>query len=74
MNEEKIRREAKEILDKFARALAGIKIKESFVERDEDKREEKDECPPNPKFQKIFLENAPSVRNGCVLAEKGKWK
>jgi len=69
-----IKKEAKGILDKFAKALAGIKTSESFVERDEDRRKELGGKEPNPEFRKIFFENAPNTEGDCIKAEKGKWK
>lgn len=77
--EEVIREEAKIILKKFAKELEKVKeVPESFVERDDDRREEvKKDCggeKQDSEFRKIFFENAPSVKGGCIQAEKGKWK
>ena len=70
-----IKREAKAILDKFAKALSKIKeVPESFVEREEDRRQEKEGNEPDSDFQKIFFENAPSTKGDCIQAERGKWK
>ena len=78
VKEEEIRKEAKLILDKFAKELEKIKeIPESFVEREEDRREEKaseEGKKPDDDFRKIFFENAPATKKSCVLAERGKWK
>lgn len=73
---EKIKHEAKEILDKFADALekANIKeIEEAKIERDKDKREEKQEKEADKEFIKIMFENAPKTKNNCIEAEKGSW-
>lgn len=72
--EKEIAREAKEILDKFAKALEKVETKESFVEREESFRKEQEGSLPNEEFRKIFFENAPEVTNDCIQAEKGKWK
>jgi len=73
--EEKIKKEAREILEKFAKALEKIKdIPDSFVERDEDRREEKEGKEPDKDFQKIFFENAPVTKKDSIQAEKGGWK
>lgn len=73
--EEEIKREAKLILDKFAKALEKIKTEESFVEREEDRRKETEqEEKPDPEFRKIFFENAPAAKKECIEAERGKWK
>lgn len=72
---EEIRKEAKEILDKFAKALAVVKdIPDSFVERDEDRRKEREGEKPDEDFRKIFFENAPATKKECIEAEKGGWK
>jgi len=70
-----IQKEAREILDKFAKALEKIKdIPDSFVEREEDRREEKEGKEPNSDFRKIFFENAPATKKDSIQAEKGGWK
>ena len=72
---EEIRKEAKRILDKFAKALERVeKIPDSFVERKKDRRQEKEGEKPDSDFQKIFFENAPAVKKDCIQAERGKWK
>ncbi len=73
--EEEIKREAKLILNKFAKALEKIKTEDSFVEREEDRREEiEQEEMPDSEFRKIFFENAPATKKECIEAERGKWK
>lgn len=75
IKEEEIRKEAKLILDKFAKTLEEVKeIPDSFVEREEDRREEKEGKKGDDDFRKIFFENAPATKKSCVLAERGKWK
>ncbi len=74
-NSEQIKQEAKKILDKFAKALERVKqTPEFYVERDEDRRVESSGSPSDDSFRKIFFENAPSVKNECIEAEKGVWK
>ena len=71
MDEEKIKKQAKELLEKFARALEGIKTEEVKVERDEDRRKEN-----GAKLsidRKIMFENAPKKKGDCIEAEKGAW-
>ena len=72
--EEEIKKEAKRILDKFAKALSKVKVKEGFVEREEDRRQEGEGKEADKDFISRFLDNAPSVKKGCVLAERGGWK
>ena len=70
-----IKREAKQILDKFAKALSKIKkVPESFVERDSDRREERGGEKADKDFIDSVFENAPQTKNKCILAERGKWK
>lgn len=77
--EEQLKEEAKSILEKFAKALDKVEeVPDSFVEREEDRREEKQnnkkEEKSDSEFRKIFFKNAPSVKEDCLQAEKGKWK
>ncbi|MAH07612.1 hypothetical protein CMI38_05185 [Candidatus Pacearchaeota archaeon] len=69
-------KEAKGILDKFAKALERVDSKDSdswFVDRDEFEREEGkgEKC---WEFKEKFLGNAPRVDGDFVVAEKGGWK
>jgi len=69
-----IRKEAKSILDKFSKALAGVKPAESNVVRDEDRREEgggTEKC--NPEFREIMFENASQKNKDFIIAEKKSW-
>jgi Asp-tRNA(Asn)/Glu-tRNA(Gln) amidotransferase C subunit len=74
---EEIKREAKKILDKFSKALENAKIKEeeSNVEREEDRRKEKEGKNPdeNKDFREIMFENAPNKNEDFVIAEKKSW-
>ncbi len=73
--QEKIKKEAKRILDKFAKALEKVKEKdEYFVERDEDRRKEGDGKEGESDFRKLFFENAPNKNKDFILAERGNWK
>ena len=74
-----VEREAKEILDKFAATLEKVEKEkgedDSYVERDEFEREEKEEnCCTDNRFKERILENAPSKDNDFIIAEKGSWK
>ena len=69
-----IEKEAKELLDKFSRALAGVKSEESNVERDEDRRDEGSEkCEADEEFRKIMFENAEQKNKDFIIAEKKNW-
>jgi len=70
-----IEKQAKNILDSFARELEKIpQLKESFVERKEFERNETaKEEKTDDDFRKIMLENAPDKNSDCIIAEKGDW-
>jgi len=77
MNEkqkESIRKEAKEILDSFARKLEGVKFKEKKLKkglggfREEGAGEKCD-----PEFRKRMFDNAPNTEGDFLVAEKKKW-
>ena len=75
INKGKVEKQAKEILDKFAKALAkvGEKDEQFFVDREEFEREEKSgECDSD--FKEKMLENAPRKNSDFIIAEKGEWK
>ena len=71
---EEIKKEAKEILDKFANSLEKVKVKKTEKKekiggfREEGKGEEADED-----FRKRMFENAPRKEGDFILAEKKKW-
>jgi len=71
----KIEKEAKGLLDKFARALEKVDTKEEefFVEREEFERSEvnSEGCEG---FKESLLANAPKKDEDFVIAEKGEWK
>lgn len=71
-----IKKEAKQIMDRFAKTLARVEkeIKlEGFVRRKKQLREET-EAKTNSEFRKRFLDNVPNKEGNWVKAEKGKWK
>jgi len=77
MNKNQIRKQAKQILDKFANALAKVKTegKEDFyVNREEFEREEGDGKGCEKGFKKRFLANAPEHDDDFIITERGKWK
>jgi hypothetical protein len=66
MDKSKVKNEAKDILDKFAKALGKVKSDGDFyIEREEFERIEGKEC---------LLENAPNKDKDFILTEKGSWK
>ena len=67
--------EAKELILAFGDELEKLPaMKESFVEREKDLREEKGEgetC--DDSFRELMFENAPKKKGGFIVAEKGGW-
>jgi len=74
MDEEKIKKQAKKIMDEFISALNKVpKIKEEFgVERkDFTRKAEKSEYGKD--FKKRMLKNAPKVKDDQLVMEKKSW-
>ena len=71
MDKEEIKLQAKRIIDKFSKALEKVSVEETRVEREEDRRQEKEEA--DSEFRKIMFENAPKKSGEYVEAEKGSW-
>ena len=71
----KIKKEAKEILDKFSKALGKVKIKEK-KEKEEfgGMREEGNGLEPDPDFRARMFKNAPHTEGDFIIAEKKKWQ
>lgn len=74
MNNEEIKKQAKKILDDFAKELEKVDTEEAKVERDEDRRKEGKGEELDGEFRKIMLNNAQETENDCVKAEKGRWE
>ena len=74
-NKEAIKKEAKDIMDKFMQALGSIDIKDEFVlKRKNCFREEKNGRVKDDDFKQRFLDNAPQVSSsGAIVANKGEW-
>ena len=72
---ESIKKQAKEIMDKFSKKLERINKKtgDSFVERDDFEREEDEGKKPNEDFRKRIFENAPNKNDDFILGEKKSW-
>ena len=74
LNQKEIKKQAKEIIDNFVKALEKIKIEESAVEREYTTRKEGEGQETDPSFRKIFFENDPSIKNEFIKAEKKGWE
>jgi len=75
MDKEKIRGEARQVMDKFQKALdkAGIDEADVQIEREESVREAKDDKFDSLDFKKRMLKNAPKHDGDCIVAERGEW-
>jgi len=76
IDQEKVKKEAKQILDKFAKALEKVKDNNeeiAFVDREDFEREE-GKAAKCENFKQKLLENAPKKDNDFIIAEKGDWK
>jgi len=78
MNKVQIEKEAKEILDRFAKALERVEKEtvkiEDITSSTESTRCEKDPQKSAPDFKELFLANAPKRNEDSIIAEKGDWK
>jgi hypothetical protein len=70
----KLEEETKKLLDKFSKALGSVKSSdESNVEREFDRRKEKEGKSCDLNFRNIMLENAPQKDSDFIIAEKKTW-
>jgi len=78
MNKQQIQKQAKQILDKFAKALDKVKIDEKYshFQRQDFERQENttEKISKKGEFKKHLLENAPQKNQDFIIAEKGDWK
>jgi Asp-tRNA(Asn)/Glu-tRNA(Gln) amidotransferase C subunit len=71
---EEIRREAKEILDRFSGALEKVDVKGKDLKVSEEGfREEGSGEVGDKEFREKMFENAPSKEGDFILGEKKKW-
>ncbi len=73
---ESIKKQAKEIMDKFSEKLGRIEKKtgDSFVERENFEREEGAGESCDGDFRKRMFENAPNKNEDFILGEKKSWQ
>lgn len=78
MDPERIKKQAKELLDSFAKALEKVEkqAKEEIgVDRDDFERKEREKGKErNNDFRQAFLKNAPAHNDDFIIAERGEWK
>lgn len=74
MDNEKIKIQAKEIMDNFMDALSSIEVEEEFeLLRENCYRDEKNLSVLDDEFKQRFLSNAPKTNGNAILANKGAW-
>ena len=73
MDKEKIREQAKRIMDDFIKALGKLEEKEFAIERKSSLREQ-NKCEVDKDFNVLWYKNLPKKKNGYMVAEKGHWK
>ena len=76
MDPKKIEKEAKEILDKFAKALEKVEKEheiEGYVDREVFERKEGEGKDSVHGFKKKILENAPQHDDDFIIAERKGW-
>tara|TARA_B100001079_G_C16339915_1_gene483036 strand:+ start:728 stop:952 length:225 start_codon:yes stop_codon:yes gene_type:complete len=74
MDKKKVEKEAKQMLDNFAKALSKVKTNEEdhYIDREDFERVEGgDSCEG---FKSKLLGNAPEKDDDFIIAEKGAWK
>ena len=89
MDKNKIRKEAKQLLNKFSKALEkvdNVKVEEHYdreeferaetisSESDDSEKSINDESMKNSSFKSKLLGNAPRKDDNFIIAEKGSWK
>jgi hypothetical protein len=77
MDSERIKIQAKQLLDDFANALADVEKEtkeEESVDRPEFERKEENGKESDSEFRAAFLKNSPSHNEDFIIAEKGDWK
>ncbi len=73
-DKEKIRKEAREVLEKFGKALDKIDVQNlKKEERIGGYRIEKEAGECSDDFRRRFFNNAPNKNEDSILAEKGNW-
>lgn len=74
VNQEEVKKQAKEIMDNFMQALSEIEVEEEFVlERENSFREQGAGTEVDEEFRQRFLGNAPKISGTAVVANKGEW-
>ena len=73
LDADKIRRDAKKILDKFGETLERVPETVKKQELSDSFRVEGGGSESDPGFRERFFANAPKTDEDCIIAEKAKW-
>ncbi len=73
MNQEEIKKEAKQIMDSFVKALAKAPTAKKFGQERKQFVREKKAKEENKEFRQRLFKNAPKVKDDCIVAEKKSW-
>ena len=75
MDREQIKKQAKQIMDDFVRALNKVDAEdlEVGIDRKNSVRASKGRQPERSEFRKLFFRNAPHKTEEYIVAEKKKW-
>lgn len=60
-------------MNSFARALKKVNVKESIVERNNDRRKENESHEIDKEFREIMFDNSPKTKEDWIQGEKGRW-
>lgn len=72
--DDKIKKQAKEIMDEFMNALEKVNVELDHTSSQTEKNtREENPSKPDKEFNKRFLKNAPKTKDGEIIAEKKKW-
>jgi len=69
-----IKKEAKQIMNKFAAKLETLKLPEAEGVRRQQQTRKETKASCKKEFRKSFFENVPNKEGNWVKAEKGGWK
>ena len=70
---EELKAEAKQILDNFAKTLAGIKVGINSKKTNSEGYREKSSLKIDSGFRKKMFANAPKTNDNYIIAEKKQW-
>ncbi|MEK6914989.1 MAG: hypothetical protein AABW89_00410 [Nanoarchaeota archaeon] len=73
MDNEEIKKEARELLDKFGKDLTGFKIESKLNFKGGELRKEKPGEDCDIDFKTIMFKNAPRKNEECLILEKAHW-